>query len=843
MISDYELPRIGPTKRLTWIVPSTMTVLTMLFLGCASPGAGGSESKNTGSEVCDGTTYCGYGRICKYGTCVCDDSAPRGTCCGDMFQEYPCVADCPSDATTCNVNGYTCRRADGKCSHGDDCIPFSALSESVGVTSCGEDGYCHIGPDVIDEIGDAINRPGDVNAPQDWVVVKAEVAYFFANKSSIGFTWDPQPFEVVIVATTQLPSAYVDLAAAVWSALCPANSRGVTWSDGIEQTANSVAFTDGILYFTFAAYDVTKLVKLSRPVPVMVGRDWPVVGSSCNSSGSSADECWRPDRPQMCLDKKCRRLCMSHIDCGELNQFCGGPFPCSQRFCGVDPPPLPTYETGGATGTGGTLAASTYGGVVGESGGAAVGGNSTGGTGPRGLGGVSAGGAATLVGGGRTATASGVDAGSGDRCGGEVGAYWTQCVGGGGTGAHTGSSGSTNPYVGGANSVGGSTSIGGTSGAAGVYSTSGGTTTTGGLSGSDGGEPGPIANGDFSNGFSGWVFEGSCVGETAVANDDAMHGSALGLYLSGGTSCSETKVWQVAAVDISKHSSIRVRADVKMMKYDTYSGPVNLRVFAGTAPMYDQDLIANHVFRPGAFAEDNSPGGTSTSPIGTWVSFTSDDLTDLIPPGTNALRIEFWIEGQGIYGWARIDNVTLVIDDSSIPVTSIAASPSNGTTPLLVSFAGMCTNASDSCTRGWWDFGDGPIDIDQVGGGSTATGLNSLFQFDSRGTYNVSFTSEDSKGAARTAVYSIVAANNPPAASIQAQPSTGAAPLSVQFTALASDTDGSVANYAWSFGDGQTSNDPNPIHVFQNVGTYLASLRVVDNLGAATTTYYTIVVQ
>jgi len=51
----------------------------------------------------------------------------------------------------------------------------------------------------------------------------------------------------------------------------------------------------------------------------------------------------------------------------------------------------------------------------------------------------------------------------------------------------------------------------------------------------------------------------------------------------------------------------------------------------------------------------------------------------------------------------------------------------------------------------------------------------------------------------------------------------GRAPLPVQFTPQ---TEGTPVSYAWDFGDGHTSNQPNPVHVYTSHGTYSVMLTV-----------------
>jgi PKD repeat protein len=74
--------------------------------------------------------------------------------------------------------------------------------------------------------------------------------------------------------------------------------------------------------------------------------------------------------------------------------------------------------------------------------------------------------------------------------------------------------------------------------------------------------------------------------------------------------------------------------------------------------------------------------------------------------------------------------------------------------------------------------------------------------------------------------------NQPPQVSINASATSGGAPLAVNFTSSASDPDGTIASYSWTFGNGNTSSQPNPANTYQATGTYTARLTVTDNQGA-----------
>jgi cytochrome c len=72
-----------------------------------------------------------------------------------------------------------------------------------------------------------------------------------------------------------------------------------------------------------------------------------------------------------------------------------------------------------------------------------------------------------------------------------------------------------------------------------------------------------------------------------------------------------------------------------------------------------------------------------------------------------------------------------------------------------------------------------------------------------------------------------------PLARASATPTSGTAPLTVQFSSAGTaDPDpGSTLSYQWTFGDGATSTAANPSHVYTSNGNYTAQLKVTDESG------------
>ncbi len=79
-------------------------------------------------------------------------------------------------------------------------------------------------------------------------------------------------------------------------------------------------------------------------------------------------------------------------------------------------------------------------------------------------------------------------------------------------------------------------------------------------------------------------------------------------------------------------------------------------------------------------------------------------------------------------------------------------------------------------------------------------------------------------------VASCVEQNQLPLVEISATPIEGGRPLTVVFdTAGSHDPDGEITSWQWNFGDGGSSTEPNPIHLYTDIGVYLVKLTVTDN--------------
>lgn len=84
--------------------------------------------------------------------------------------------------------------------------------------------------------------------------------------------------------------------------------------------------------------------------------------------------------------------------------------------------------------------------------------------------------------------------------------------------------------------------------------------------------------------------------------------------------------------------------------------------------------------------------------------------------------------------------------------------------------------------------------------------------------------------------------NTPPVAKANG-PYSGKGGTAIKLSSLGSeDSNGTITSYLWNFGDGQTSTEANPTHVYSTPGTFKATLTLTDNEGAQSTDTATVTV-
>jgi hypothetical protein len=112
------------------------------------------------------------------------------------------------------------------------------------------------------------------------------------------------------------------------------------------------------------------------------------------------------------------------------------------------------------------------------------------------------------------------------------------------------------------------------------------------------------------------------------------------------------------------------------------------------------------------------------------------------------------------------------------------------------------------------------------------------------GSKTISLTVTDDQAETGTCTYAVEIENLPPTCSIDYGPLPVEVGTEVTFTATASDPDGSIASYAWDFGDGGTDVANPAAHTYTDYGTgsYAVTCTVTDNDGGTATCSATVTI-
>ena len=187
------------------------------------------------------------------------------------------------------------------------------------------------------------------------------------------------------------------------------------------------------------------------------------------------------------------------------------------------------------------------------------------------------------------------------------------------------------------------------------------------------------------------------------------------------------------------------------------------------------------------------------------------------------------------YTKANAYNVTLIVTDVNGCIDSVTKPTSvkvNGPTANFgASVTGICLNSTvgftdSSSTDGthtivkWnWNWGDGKVENDSV------APFNHSYA--SAGNYTVSLAVTDSKGCTDTLTKPKAILVSKPVANFTADTlSCTSKPIN-----FANSSSGPGLKYTWNFGDGSTSDQPNPVHLYSKEGMYSVNLSITDQYG------------
>ncbi len=232
------------------------------------------------------------------------------------------------------------------------------------------------------------------------------------------------------------------------------------------------------------------------------------------------------------------------------------------------------------------------------------------------------------------------------------------------------------------------------------------------------------------------------------------------------------------------------------------------------------------------FTDESTPGG---SPITSWAwDFNNDgtvDSTEQNPAHTYS--------SAGVYDVAltvsRLSGSDMLTKQALIEVLSVvgptaafSADPTSGLAPLEVQFTDESMPGLSPITSWEWDFeNDGVVD---------STEQNPAHTYETVGDYDVKlsvFSSSGSNALTQEALIEVLPVVGPTAA-FSATPTSGLAPLYVQFTDESMPGTSPITSWAWDFeNDGVVdSTEQNPITTFEDLGTYDVKVTVGSASGS-----------
>ena len=143
---------------------------------------------------------------------------------------------------------------------------------------------------------------------------------------------------------------------------------------------------------------------------------------------------------------------------------------------------------------------------------------------------------------------------------------------------------------------------------------------------------------------------------------------------------------------------------------------------------------------------------------------------------------------------------------------------SSGCSPLIVNFQNTSTGAGLS-----YDW--------SLGNGNNSSSENPSASYINPGTYTITLTVSNGSGSDTETKTAYITVFTPPTPDIAPSQTIGCYPFTVDFTDLSAPGDSPIASWSWDFGDGGTSTDQNPGHLYTTPGTFHITLILTDENG------------
>ncbi len=222
-------------------------------------------------------------------------------------------------------------------------------------------------------------------------------------------------------------------------------------------------------------------------------------------------------------------------------------------------------------------------------------------------------------------------------------------------------------------------------------------------------------------------------------------------------------------------------------------------------------------------------------------SGTSIALSDASLIATGSISSWAWDFGNGttsnlqnpVTSYSTTGNYTVTVivtsdrgcKDTLVKPVTVNASPVSNFSFLTncntdtVKFTDNSSIAAGTVTGWTWNFGDS----------NTSNQHNPYHSYASGGTYTVSLQAMSDSGCTASSAQTVIV-STPTAAFTAANGCTGSG---INFTDNSTLSSGAINTWHWYFGDGNTSLQQSPAHIYSAAGTYTVSLKITTNLNCS----------
>ncbi|MGD6807724.1 MAG: PKD domain-containing protein, partial [Candidatus Bathyarchaeia archaeon] len=174
------------------------------------------------------------------------------------------------------------------------------------------------------------------------------------------------------------------------------------------------------------------------------------------------------------------------------------------------------------------------------------------------------------------------------------------------------------------------------------------------------------------------------------------------------------------------------------------------------------------------------------------------------------------------------------------PTAYFIYNPSSPSTSDTITFTDQSIAGSAAITKRSWNFGDGTLVTD-------AQTTQQTHKYSAANNYAVTLIVTDANGNTGTTVRTITVSatqqtTQAPIAEFTMSMTNPIVNQNVAFTDASIAGSGTINQWSWSFGDGATSTEKNPVHAYQTTGQKTISLTVTDSNGKSSTVSHTLTV-